>query len=110
MRRMEARLRTDPLANVMALKFLNLLGRVSKGGMIEEAGRWALWFHYPPDQFAFDAKTYPDWSQIAYWNANDRDAARLSAASLPAGALVKVSSEPCLSLARESWPRVNGFL
>lgn len=108
--RIEARLLEEPLQNVMALKFLRLLGNRCQGGLIDDVDGWASWFHHPPSLHLFDAKTYPSYGSIVYWNAGSEAAARRSIRSFPAAALVKVSSQPCLSLAQEQWALVNTFL
>jgi len=92
----------------MALKFLTLYGEVSEGGLREQVGAWATWFHHPPALHPFDAKMYPDRTRIVYWNANHPAMARASA-DFPAGSLVKVSTEPCLTEAHSRWPAVNAF-
>lgn len=107
---LETLLVQDPVNNVMALKFLSLLGDRSEGGCLERGGLWATWFHYPPSLFPFDAQTYGGRSQIVYWNANDAKLAAESVVHLPVGGLVKVSTDPCLTLARERWPLANAFL
>jgi len=108
--RIEARLLEDPLGNVMGLKFLSLFGPRCQGGLIDDADGWASWFYHPPVLHLFDAKTYPNYGSIVYWNAGSEGAARRSIRSFPPAALVKVSSEPCLSLARERWALVNTFV
>lgn len=108
--RLEAILASDPVNHVMALKFLSLLGDRSDGGLIEREGRWATWFHYRPALFPFDAHLYGGRSQIVYWNANDAELALESVARLPAAGLVKVSTDPCLTLAQQLWLEANSFL
>lgn len=107
--RIEARLLEDPSANVMALKFLSLFGAEAEGGLIEEGLTWSSWFHYPPSRFAFDARMYPSRTAIVYWNSNDVLAALSAVSAIPRGSLVKVSTEPCLSLARERGTEANAF-
>jgi hypothetical protein len=108
--RIETLLRQDPVPNVMALKFLSLLGDKSEGGCWNDGDRWTTWFHYPPKLFPFDAQTYGDRTQIVYWNANDVELAGEAAVLFPVGGLVKVSTDPCLTLAQGRWPLANTFL
>lgn len=108
--RIEGRLSSDPLGHMMALKFLALRGADSLGGLVEEGQLWASWFGYVPSLNAYDAQTYGERSRVIYWNANDQQLARRVAEAFESRAVVKVSSEPCLSLAEASWRRARSLV